>query len=103
MPLRSGLFGKTNGLGRHAIYLIKTMTPPTFSKPKRKLCPSEIQQRRDYRTIYSTRITGKQPDAITAREPECWEGTKSLKRDWIECEKDAAEVAAILKKKEGPK
>jgi hypothetical protein len=31
------------------------MTPPKFSKPKKKLCPSEIQNRRDYRTIFTIR------------------------------------------------
>ena len=31
------------------------MKPPTFSKPKRKLCPSEINNRRDYKTTFTIR------------------------------------------------
>jgi hypothetical protein len=31
------------------------MKLPTFSKPKRKLCPSEINNRRDYKTTFTVR------------------------------------------------
>jgi hypothetical protein len=31
------------------------MTPPKFAKPKQKLCASEIQNRRDYKTVFSIR------------------------------------------------
>jgi hypothetical protein len=65
----------------------------TSKKPKRKLCPSEIQSREDYRSLvvvrkaktenYSTRVTSIEP-------------IKSLRDDWDDSAEDKAKFKEWL-------
>ena len=64
-----------------------------LKKPKRKLCPSEIQSREDYRSLvvvrkaktenYSTRVTSIEP-------------IKSLRDDWDDSAEDKAKFKEWL-------
>jgi hypothetical protein len=70
----------------------KELTKP-LEKPKRKLCPSEIQSREDYRSLvvvrkaktenYSTRVTSIEP-------------IKSLRDDWDDSAEDKAKFKEWL-------
>lgn len=69
------------------------MTPPKFAKPKRELCSSEIQNRRDYKTVFSIRRS-KQERIST--KPVGAGMIQSLRPVWDESEKAEAEMKRWL-------
>ena len=69
------------------------MTAPKFSKPKRELCSSEIQNRRDYRTIFS--IRRPKMEHISTK-PVGAGMIQSLRPVWDESEKAEAEMKRWL-------
>jgi hypothetical protein len=69
--------------------LTASMTPPKFSKPKQKLCPSEVQNRRDYRTIFS--IRRPKMEHISTK-PVGAGMVQSLRPVWDESDKAEAEM-----------
>ena len=73
------------------------MTPPTYSKPKQKLCPSEVQNRRDYRTVFTTRRPLREPVSAKPAGFDPIQSMDQMRTDWIDCKSDRDEVAAILK------
>lgn len=69
------------------------MTPPKFAKPKQKLCASEIQNRRDYKTVFS--IRRPKMEHISTK-PVGAGMIQSLRPVWDESEKAEAEMKRWL-------
>ncbi len=69
------------------------MTPPKFAKPKQKLCASEIQNRRNYKTVFSIRRPRLEH---VSTKPVGAGMHQSLRPVWDESEKAEAEMKRWL-------